>query len=87
MYTTVDNITQTSVNIKLYPNPTTSEIMFELVSPKSNILITDVTGKVVMQFSNYTGKKIAVDKLTAGTYLFLMQSTDGVVYYSKFQKL
>jgi len=87
VYTSVNNLETTALNIKLYPNPARNEVTFESTSAKNNILVTDVTGKVVMQLNNYTGHKIAVDKLNTGTYIFLLQSTEGELYYAKFQKL
>ncbi len=86
VYTSVNNIESTAKNIKIYPNPAQNEITFDTQSNSNSILVTDVTGKVVIQLNDFTGNKIAVDKLTTGTYIFLMQNSDGVVYYSKFQK-
>lgn len=86
VYVSVDGITKNATKINLYPNPAINEITFTTTSAKNNILITDATGKVVKQLSSYSGKRINVNSLATGTYIFIMQNEKGEMYYGKFLK-
>ncbi len=58
--------------IKLYPNPTESNatIVFNDQLSKHNLVVTDVTGRIIDQYSNITEKQIIINsnKYTTGLY-------------------
>jgi hypothetical protein len=71
----------------IYPNPATNEIIFQLPEPNSiyDFSITNLTGKIVMRQSNYSGKSLYISQLPSGIYYMQIKTTDN--YYSaKFQK-
>ncbi|MCC5922630.1 MAG: T9SS type A sorting domain-containing protein [Crocinitomicaceae bacterium] len=64
-------------NVKVYPNPTSDFLQVELPEGMENttIQILDVSGKVVLaQEANKSLSTIAVNKLTAGTYIVNIQN-------------
>lgn len=56
----------------LYPNPATNYISIEGTTIATNAIctISDLTGKVVKEFSNITGNKLYIGDLQPGIYLF-----------------
>jgi hypothetical protein len=62
---------------KVYPNPATTELNVMITSPRTEkltLVVTDLTGKVVMQTATnvVTGdnlQQLRVDKLAGGTYM------------------
>lgn len=73
--------------LKIYPNPVTDQIVFQL--PDRNVLydisIIDLMGKTVIVKKNYTGKLLNVSQLTSGIY-YLQIKTDNNLYSSQFLK-
>lgn len=72
--------------IKVFPNPTSSFIQFEL--PENELVsyrITDMSGKVVQKEDNLPGNAIQVSQLSLGIYLVWFRVGDKF-YSSKFQK-
>ncbi|MCB9045823.1 MAG: DUF4397 domain-containing protein [Chitinophagales bacterium] len=86
VYTTVDNAAAKAKHIKLFPNPAHNVISFETTTATNNILVTDVTGKVVIRLDNYSKTGIDISGLASGTYLLLMQDEEGTINYSEFIK-
>jgi len=80
-----DNFVLTQ-SIKVFPNPTTSFLQFEL--PENKLVsyrITDMSGKVVQKQDNHSGNSIQVSQLSHGIYHVWFRA--GNIYYSsKFQK-
>lgn len=73
-------IEETNVTFNVYPIPASDAVTFLNESSEiAEILITDLTGKLVMRLSNLTGKKCIVDvsSLSQGTYLYQLRSDSG----------
>ena len=61
--------------LSIYPNPFTEKAIITFDNPKNEkykLLITDVTGKVVMEINEIYGNTVEIDgsKLSAGVYVF-----------------
>ncbi len=85
-FTTVNEITNTVTNTKIYPNPATDEVNIEFILESSDniqIRIFDVTGKVVMNvpvrsYAAGTNRlTLDTDKLTSGVYHIEVLSNEG----------
>jgi hypothetical protein len=73
-----------AMNLKVYPNPTTQLIMVESSEPISQILITDMQGRVAIPATNT--KTIDVRNLPKGIYLIQITASDGHIALSRFVK-
>jgi hypothetical protein len=77
----VSEITLSSV----YPNPAERELNLVITSPKSEkvmIVVTDLTGKIIMQRSTQliagdNQERLNVQQLSAGTYIIKAVCADG----------
>ncbi|MBS7787438.1 T9SS type A sorting domain-containing protein [Flavobacterium sp. CYK-55] len=85
---------ENTIALKMYPNPVTNVVNFELdllTSAKVSIDLTDVTGKIVRQISERTASagvsEILIDMngLTAGVYVAELK-IDGAAYPQKIVK-
>ncbi|HOB27728.1 MAG TPA: T9SS type A sorting domain-containing protein, partial [Bacteroidales bacterium] len=61
--------------LSIYPNPFTEYAIITFDNPKKEkyrLLITDVTGKVVMEINEIYGDRVEIDgsNLSAGVYVF-----------------
>ncbi|HOK21330.1 MAG TPA: T9SS type A sorting domain-containing protein [Bacteroidales bacterium] len=61
--------------LSIYPNPFTENAIITFDNPKNEkykLLITDVTGKVVMEINDIYGDRVEIDgsTLSAGVYVF-----------------
>lgn len=85
-FTGIDDNFVLTQSIKVFPNPTSSFLQFEL--PENELVsyrITDMSGKVVQKQDNFSGNTIHVSQLSQGIYHVWFRS--GSKYYSsKFQK-
>jgi bilirubin oxidase len=85
-FTSIDDNFVLTQSIKVFPNPTSSFLQFEL--PENELVsyrITDMSGKVVQKQDNFSGNTIHVSQLSQGIYHVWFRS--GSKYYSsKFQK-
>ncbi len=73
-------------NITVYPNPTSSEIHFDLTED-SQVIITDLMGRKLSENELKSGNNhIRVDQLTNGTYLLTAKSKNGNSSFSRFNK-
>jgi hypothetical protein len=81
--------TSTIKNIKIYPNPTSSYLQFEIpnrITSDADIMIYDISGKVVHQeTSDKTLHKLSVSHLPNGIYILNCITNEGV-YQNKFFK-
>jgi ELWxxDGT repeat protein len=88
--TSVNTVTQ-QTPISIYPNPTTSSWNFDLSSFNQNnlqLIITDVTGRVVSKQQVNNDKKISATAPVPGTYLYYVTDDAGTAIQSgKLQKL
>ena len=71
-----------------YPNPTTGMVHIELSDYYSSFVVTDLTGKVVIEASVWaTQFDLDLSPLPAGVYLLKAQPTDGTSAHGKIVKL
>jgi bilirubin oxidase len=85
-FTGIDDNFVLTQNVKVFPNPTTSFLQFEL--PENNGIsyrITDMSGRVVQKQDNFSGNAIQVLQLNVGLYHIWFRSGNKF-YSSKFQK-
>lgn len=85
-FTEIDDNFVLTQNVKVFPNPTTSFLQFEL--PENNGIsyrITDMGGRVVQKQDNFSGNAIQVSQLNVGLYHIWFRAGDKF-YSSKFQK-
>jgi Secretion system C-terminal sorting domain len=73
-------------SLKLFPNPVTSILHFNLENETSvSIVITDVLGKVVLSETTQTNS-ILIENLTSGIYFLTVKTQSGAVAKVKFIK-
>jgi bilirubin oxidase len=85
-FTGIDDNFVLTQNVKVFPNPTTSFLQFEL--PENNGIsyrITDMSGRVVQKQDNFSDNAIQVSQLNVGIYHIWFRAGDKF-YSSKFQK-
>ena len=71
-----------------YPNPTTGKVHIELSARPSSFVVTDLTGKMVMEMSVSNPQfDLDLSTMPAGLYLLKVQMTDGRSTFSKIAKL
>lgn len=72
--------------LKLYPNPATSELNFNLDNESTvSVIISDVLGKVVLVETTQTNS-VSVDKLKSGIYFVTVKTENGAEAKVKFIK-
>ena len=78
------------INIKLYPNPTTSSLRIELENDElaTSYKITDTKGKQVLTGSLSPSSLVSIDveQLTNGVYIIELTTSSGEVVIDKFVK-
>ena len=78
------------INIKLYPNPTTSSLRIELENDElaTSYKITDTKGKQVLTGSLSPSSSVSIDveQLTVGVYLIELTTSSGEMIIDKFVK-
>ena len=87
-YSNLDNVRETiyyETDIRVYPNPTSDYIMIELKNSYNNsiLYIYDAQGRVVIQHNLSIDKKVPVQSLSQGVYLFSVKS-ENKVFTGKF---
>jgi hypothetical protein len=71
--------------IYVYPNPATSEIRIAGLSEQANIVITDLSGKVV---SNSTSQNtVNISNLSAGLYIVEVRDLEGNLLFIQKQEV
>lgn len=73
--------------ISVSPNPATNELSFNLANRIKDIIITDISGKIVYKANSDNTSKINISKLNSGLYTVLLYAENGEIFYSKFNKL
>lgn len=76
-----------SLPLRIYPNPVTTELAFEIpvTITSYDYSITDLTGKIIQAENNYSAKSVNISRLPSGIYHVGINA--GEKYYSsKFQK-
>lgn len=87
VYVSVEDVTPKATALTIWPNPATSTLHFASNNEKSNLIVTDITGKVILKENNTTNKFLSIRNLDNGNYLLFVQNEAGEVAYSKFTKL
>jgi hypothetical protein len=74
--------------IASYPNPTTGKVHVELSAKPMSIVVTDLTGKVVLETAaSHPQFDLDLSSLPAGLYLLHAQMTNGASVHGKIVKL
>jgi hypothetical protein len=74
-------------NIGIYPNPVSDVVQIRFAKYKSaQLIITDVSGKVIKRVDNFTGQEFDVHNLLPGIY-FIYVHEDAVAFSGKFIKM
>ena len=85
-FTGIDENSVLTQNVKVFPNPTSSILQFELTENQLvSYRITDMSGKVVQKQDNISENVIQVSQLNAGIYHIWLRA-DNKFYSSKFKK-
>lgn len=85
---TVNYIGITSLStaeLNIYPNPTSAEVVVNMISEKGQLTITDLYGKQLLQKEITSGQHISLSEAVAGIYVFELKTTQGT-YLSKIVK-
>ncbi|HLP33255.1 MAG TPA: T9SS type A sorting domain-containing protein [Bacteroidia bacterium] len=68
-----------SVPHRVYPNPTTEQVIFELTEQgEYKLKVTDVSGKVILETSAQNSKKITTIDWNKGVYFYTLSNKDKV---------
>ena len=70
--------TETESSYIIYPNPTSSNVYID-VPEKTNISISTITGKIVLDKINFKGGKIITSNLSKGVYIVNFKNSKNVV--------
>jgi DNA-binding beta-propeller fold protein YncE len=70
----------------LYPNPTTNYITLTGVNDNAKISILDMNGRKVKELRYSIDKEINVSELNKGTYLMIIQDSNGSALVNKLIK-
>src|SRR5690606_21696077 len=75
-----------SKNIAVYPNPAKSVLNISGLQNNSNVVITDVSGKIMANYTiNNNQTSIDIHDFSSGVY-FIRISNDELIYVTKFMK-
>lgn len=72
-------------NLRVFPNPTSESINFEIDGATFDFRIVDLTGKVIQHENGIQNKNINTSKLSPGKYLLLLKSNEDY-YLGRFIK-
>ena len=73
-----------SYNVKVYPNPTKQFFTIELSEEKTDIKLVDISGRVILQQKNQTGKvNIDCQSISRGIYFLQLINQNVLVFSSK----
>lgn len=72
--------------VSVFPNPATDAVRIQLPQQSGplNMVMTDLTGKVVKSEKLVSGQSISVSGLPAGCYFVVLSDDNGVVGRTKF---
>lgn len=84
--TGLNNYLKNSVNMKVYPNPTSNKLQVTLAQKIKQIAIYDITGKLVLSPTASDVNSIDVSYLKAGIYYLVLIGEGDNLYSSKFVK-
>lgn len=71
--------------LAVWPNPATNNIYFKTSLNDAELTITDIAGKQVKSYKDFTGNKVNIAELIPGTYIIRV-SYDGATSVTKFIK-
>lgn len=84
-YVSVRDITKAAISINVWPNPAEDVLRFDIKEKYVDIVVTDITGKILIKLDDHTGNEISTSNLAPGTYLLFAQSKEHI-YRAKFVK-
>jgi hypothetical protein len=84
--TGLNDYLKNALNIKVYPNPTSNNLQVTLAQKMKQIVIYDITGKLVVSSTDRDVKSIDISYLKAGIYYLVLISEGDNLYSSKFVK-
>jgi hypothetical protein len=68
-----------SVSHRVYPNPTTEQVIFELTEQgEYELKVTDVSGKVILETTAHNTKKITTIDWNKGVYFYTLSNKDKI---------
>lgn len=80
-------VTDDNTELKIYPNPATESFSIQLPATETssawNLVITNMTGKVVKTVSVITGEEISVNDIPAGCYIVILSDKNGMTSSAK----
>lgn len=80
--TTNDPKIKTNNEMRIYPNPTSSVLFFDIKEQIKNIVVVDMIGKVFKNVDNLSGNSIDISDLEKGNY-FVKITTNNKTYFEK----
>jgi hypothetical protein len=86
MLTSVNDEPPSTENIKLYPNPTSDILSFELKRRALKISIVDLKGRILVESNDVSKNRIDIGYLENGVYFTVFQFIDGRKELVKFYK-
>lgn len=79
----IQEVTKNKV-LTLHPNPAENQIRFELIS--GEVVITDITGKIVLKETILNAKTMEISSLNKGAFMIQIRNEEGI-YTNRFVKL
>jgi hypothetical protein len=74
--------------LKFYPNPATHNLFFNADGEPMTVIVSDLAGREMIRYNNFTGNNIRVSDLTPGMYtITFVDEATGQYGTAKFSKL
>lgn len=73
------NVPNDKIQVKVYPNPTSMELIIDMLNSDSaiNIILTDMQGRVIISKNNFPStSKVNISELSSGNYILNIQDTN-----------
>ena len=64
--------------IEIYPNPTSDVVHIKGISQYNNITIYSITGKIILEYENYSKNHININDLINGIYFLVIENNNNV---------
>ncbi len=82
----IENKNHSEINFSIFPNPSKDIIILTGIHKKSNMLIYDISGKLVRSEIIFNNSKINVSGFKLGTYIVVLSNENGETGVQKFVK-
>lgn len=80
--TTNDVRVETNNKLRIYPNPTSSIVFFDIKEKVKNVMVLDITGRIFKNIENPKENSIDIADLEKGSY-FMKIITENKIYLEK----